>query len=197
VADRDALLEVIKRKTDWFKVRTDKGLEGWVSREQFETTVLPSGAPSQLHEAALGDFSSRRWEIGLTGGSFNSTPLLSLYGGYAFTATLSAELAAGQVLGDYFSSQLYNIKLLSQPFPRWRVSPFFALGAGYLASKTHATLVAPKDTEDFTAQAGLGIRVYLSRRFILRAEYNDYVVFSSDDNNEEFKEWKAGFAFFF
>ena len=44
---------------------------------------------------------------------------------------------------------------------------------------------------------GLGLRTYLSRRFLLRAEYKSYVVFTSRDDNEEVDEWKAGFTFFF
>jgi hypothetical protein len=58
-------------------------------------------------------------------------------------------------------------------------------------------LIQAKDTQDLTAHMGLGLKVYLTRRFILRAEYKNYVGFSSDDKNEEFEEWKAGFAFFF
>ena len=36
----------------------------------------------------------------------------------------------------------------------------------------------------------------LTRRFLLRAEYKSYVVFTSRDENEEVEEWKVGFAFF-
>ncbi len=39
VVDRGELVEVLKRKTDWFKVRTGKGKEGWVRREDMELTL--------------------------------------------------------------------------------------------------------------------------------------------------------------
>jgi hypothetical protein len=39
--------------------------------------------------------------------------------------------------------------------------------------------------------------MYATRRFVLRAQFNSYVVFTSRDDNEEVEEWKAGFAFFF
>ncbi len=197
VVDRGDSIDVLKRKTDWFKVRTDDDKTGWVARVQLEKTLTSTGEDIQLKEAAMGDFSQRRWEMGLLGGVFNNAPEISVYGGYAFNANLSAELSGSQVLGDYFSSYLLNANLLSQPFPKWRVSPFFALGAGYLTTKPRTTLVPPEDSSDFTAHVGLGLRTYLSRRFILRAEFNRYVTFSSNDNNEVFKEWKAGFAFFF
>jgi len=197
VVDRDGFIEVLKRKTDWFKVRTPDGKRGWVARAQLEKTLTSDGENTHLQEAALGDFSQRRWEFGLLGGVFNNAAEVSLYGGYAFNANLSAELSASQVLGDYSSSYLFNVNLLSQPFPRWRVSPFFSLGGGYLSTRPRTTLVSPRDSNDLTAHVGLGLRTWLSRRFVLRAEFNRYITFSNDDNNEEFKEWKAGFAFFF
>jgi hypothetical protein len=197
VVDRGDFVEVIKRKTDWFKVRTAKGKLGWVSRAQMEETLTPSGEATHFSDAALGDFSSRRWEVGLVGGSFNSAPVMTLYGAYAMTANLTAELSASQVLGDYSSSLLLNVNLLSVPFPKWRYAPFFTLGAGQITTSPRVTLVHAPDSQDLMAHMGVGVKMYLTRRFILRAEYKNYVAFSSDDNNEEFEEWKAGFAFFF
>ena len=197
VVGRGDYVEVIKRKTDWFKVRTVKGKTGWVIRTQMEQTLTPSGEATHFTDAGLGDFSSRRWEVGLTGGSFNSAPVMTLYGAYALTENLAAELSASQVLGDYSSSLLLNLNLVSQPFPKWRYSPFFTLGAGQITTSPRVTLVSVPDSQDLTAHMGVGVKMYLTRRFILRAEYKNYVAFSSDDNNEEFEEWKAGFAFFF
>ena len=44
---------------------------------------------------------------------------------------------------------------------------------------------------------GGGFRIYITRRFLVRAEFKSYVVFTSRDENEEVEEWKAGFALFF
>ena len=197
VVDRGNFVEVIKRKTDWFKVRTAKGKTGWVARAQMEKTLLPSGAVTELADAAIGDFSSRRWESGLIGGTFNGAPVMTLYGAYVMNANLTAELSASQVSGEYSSSVLVNANLVSSPFPKWRYSPFFTLGMGQITTKPSVTLIQAEDSQDLTAHMGLGVKVYLTRRFILRAEYKNYVGFSSDDDNEEFEEWKAGFAFFF
>jgi hypothetical protein len=57
--------------------------------------------------------------------------------------------------------------------------------------------VATIDRTDQVAHVGLGVRTYLTRRFVVRAEYKSYVVFTSRDDNEEIEEWKAGFSFFF
>jgi hypothetical protein len=197
VVDRGDFVEVIKRKTDWFKVRTARGKIGWVSRLQMEKTLTPTGEPTEFVDAGLGDFTKRRWEMGLVGGTFNGAPVLTAYGGYALSSTLSAEISFSQSSGDFSSSDLINVNLLSQPFSKWRYSPFFTLGLGQITTSPNVTLIQARDSQDLIAHMGVGLKMYLTRRFIFRAEYKNYVAFSSDDNNEEFEEWKAGFAFFF
>ncbi|NOX77168.1 MAG: SH3 domain-containing protein [Gammaproteobacteria bacterium] len=201
VVDRGEFIDVLKRKTDWFKVRYQMGasriIEGWVNRAQLELTVAPGGESTRLAKAGLDDFTNRRWEMGVLGGDFNGAPVMAVYGGFAFNKNLSAEISAAKVVGEFSSSTLYLISVLSQPFPEWRYSPFFTLGAGQIETQPRVTLVQAKDTRDLVAHVGLGLKVFLSRRFILRAEYKNYVAFSSDNNNEEFEEWKVGFSFFF
>jgi len=197
VVDRGDFVEVIKRKTDWFKVRTAKGKTGWVSRMQMEKTLTPGGEVAEFADAGLGDFSKRRWEMGLVGGTFNGAPVMTAYGAYAMSANLSAEISASQVTGDFSSSELVNFNLLSQPFSKWRFSPFFTLGIGQITTSPSVTLIQVRDSQDLIAHVGIGIKMYLTRRFIFRAEYKNYVGFTSVDDNKEFEEWKAGFAFFF
>ncbi len=197
VVDRGEYVDVLKRKTDWFQIRTRKGKLGWVDRAQMEKTLTPTGESTEFAEVSLDDFSSRRWELGLVGGIFNSAPVMTLYGGYALMPKLSAEFSISQVVGEFSSSQILSFNLMSQPFNEWRYSPFFTLGVGQIETTPKVTLVQAEDSSDFVAHVGFGVKAYLTRRFILRAEYKNYVGFSSDDNNEEFKEWKAGFAFFF
>jgi hypothetical protein len=54
-----------------------------------------------------------------------------------------------------------------------------------------------EDRTDQTVHAGAGVRAYLTRRFIFRAEYRNYMVLTSRDDNEEVDEWTAGFSVFF
>ena len=197
VVDRDDFVEVLKRKTDWFQIRTRKGKLGWVNRTQMEKTLTPAGENTKFADVSLDDFTSRRWELGMVGGIFNSAPVMTLYGGYALMPKLSAEFSISQVVGEFSSSQLMNLNLMAQPFNEWRYSPFFTLGIGQIETKPKVTLIQAQDSSDFVAHVGIGIKAYLTRRFILRAEFKNYVGFSSDDDNEEFREWKAGFAFFF
>ena len=195
VVDRNEFVEVLKRKTDWFKVRTRKGKVGWVDIAQMENTVTTSGDVTHFAEVSFGDFSKRRWEVGLVGGSFNNAPIMTLYGGFAFNENLSSELSISKVVGDFSSSQLVNLNLVSQPFSKWRYSPFFTLGIGQIETKPRVTLILAEDRSDLVAHAGIGMKMYLTRRFIFRAEFKNYVAFSSDDYNEEFQEWKASHSF--
>jgi uncharacterized protein YraI len=197
VVDRGEFVEVLKSRTVWYKIRTTKGMIGWVGRAQMEKTLTPTGEGTEFTEISLDDFSSRRWEVGLVGGVFNSAPVMTLYGGYALMPKFTAELSFSQVVGEFSSSQLLNINLMAQPFNEWRFSPFFTLGVGQIKTTPRVTLIQVPDSSDFVAHTGFGMKVYLTRRFILRAEFKSYVGFSSDDDNEEFQEWKAGFAFLF
>ena len=87
-----------------------------------------------------------------------------------------------------------------QPFPEWNYSPFFTLGVGSIQVKSNATLIDPADKNNTVSQIGLGFKKYLTRRFILRFEVNEYLIFSAnndEDKNEDVSEWKIGFAIFF
>jgi uncharacterized protein YgiM (DUF1202 family) len=44
VIERGREVTIVKRRTDWFQLRTDRGLEGWAPREQMIATLEPTGA---------------------------------------------------------------------------------------------------------------------------------------------------------
>lgn len=197
VVEQNAWITVLKRKTEWFKVRTADGKEGWVPREQMELTLTVTGEQTQFTETQRQDYDRRRWEAGLLGGDFSGARVMTLYGDYAFTDNLAGELSFSKALGDYSSSLIASANLLHQTFPAWRVSPFFTLGFGAIRTEPRVTLVKAEQDTNALANAGLGLRAYITRRFIFRAEYRNHVIFSSDNDNEEIEEWKAGFAAFF
>lgn len=199
VVERGERITLLKRKTDWFKVRTNANQEGWVDIEQLEQTLAPSGERTQFEEIAMTDFVGHRWEMGVTGGDYGGARMISLFGGHRLAEHLSAELTLSQALGNFSSSLSAKAGLLAHPFPEWRVAPFFTLGTGIVQTNPRTTLVQARDRSDQFATVGIGAQTYLSRRFVLRLEYNDYIVFSANndlDANEEIHEWKLGFAIF-
>lgn len=197
VADRGETIEVKTRRTDWFKVRTERGIEGWASAEQLSLTLQLDGSPTEIDDPDRGDFIERRREFGIQLGDFDGANIMTVYGAYLFTDNMSLELRASDITGDFSSGWMLNANLLHQPFPTWYVSPFFALGTGVLKIEPKATLVQAEDRTDQEAHVSFGLRSHLGRRFLLRAEYTSYVVFTKRDSNEELDAWTAGFSFFF
>ena len=200
VVERGEEIHVIRRKTNWFKVETSRGEVGWVSREQMRQTLLPSGETFPLVDRDEDDFAGRRWVAGVTAGELDSSPVFTLFAGYALSENLSAELSFGQSIGNDSSSRFYKGNLLMQPFPDFTYSPYFTLGVGRVEVETSSTLIAAKSDTNTFAQVGLGIQCYISRSFLFRVEVNEYVVFAESDsgnNNEVLDEWKIGFAVFY
>jgi hypothetical protein len=197
VAKRGEWVKLLKRRTDWFMVSTHKGNEGWVHLSQIRQTETEDGMALNLHAYSEEDFRQRNWEMGFHGGGMDGAALLNLYAGYAFTPNLSAELSFSQALGSFSSEYQADLNLLSQPFPEWRYSPFFTLGTGLIHTSPNATLVESEDRTDTTAHAGVGLRVFLGRRFFLRGEFRHYTVFTSRNENEEFNQWKLGLGVYF
>jgi hypothetical protein len=197
VVERHDWIDIIKRRTDWFRVRTEDGKEGWAYIEQMEQTLALPGKRTEFAQVKQEDFLQRNFEFGAMAGDFEGAAMMTIYAGVNMSRNLSAELELSQASGTFSNSFLLSANILSSPFPHWRVSPFFSLGGGVLRNEPKGTFVQSEPTDDATASFGLGFRAYLTRRFVFRAEAKEVVTFIDEKNNGEFFEWKAGFSFFF
>ncbi len=197
VVDRGDTIQVMMQRTEWYKVRDNDGKEGWVSREQLELTLKPDGTPTEFNDLGLEQFTNAKWEVGLLSGDFGGANIVSMYGSYSLNPNVSVELWGSQILGNFSNGYMGSVNVVHEAFPEWRFSPFFTLGAGVIHTKPKSTIIQGEDRTDQIGHVGAGLRVYATRRFLLRAEYKSYVVFTSRDENEEVEEWKVGFAFFF
>lgn len=197
VVERGEQIEVIKRRTDWFKVRTESGVKGWVNARAMSRTVEPDGEPAKIENPDLRDFIDRRREAGLQIGDLDGADVISAYVSWLFTPNLSFEVWGSRITGEFSNGWMANANIVHTAFPDWRVQPYATLGAGVIRIDPKSTLVGTEDRTDQLAHAGLGLRAHISRRFLLRAEYKSYVVFTSRDENEELSQWSAGFSFFF
>jgi hypothetical protein len=196
VAAQGDRITILKERTEWYKVRTPRGKEGWVDVGQMRSTLDLNGAPIDFPSHDLEDFAHRRWELGFSGGDFGGASLISARGAFHVTPVLSTELTASQILGDYSDGYLGSASLVMTPFPGWRVAPFFNIGTGVVHVEPQTTIVQAEDRTDEVAHVGVGANIYLSRSFILRMEYRRHTVLTSRDDNEEIDEWKAGFSVF-
>ena len=185
------------RHTDWHHVRTDSGKVGWVSRQQLETTLTAGGLRKSFRDVMLDDFLSRRVQLGTAWGHFKGEPLLKLYTSYRLSETLSAEATLGQVQGVFSGTNLWHLNIMAEPWSDRRFSPFVGIGVGKFTNYPNLSLVAATTTSAKLANAVIGVRYYLTERFVLRADYSIYTVFVNDAQTNEYRAWTAGVSFFF
>ena len=197
VVERGARIEILKRHTDWFKIRTAGGKEGWVARAQMERTVIEAGVPARFRDIVMEDYLRRRFELGFAGGMLEDDPLMIVRAGYVVTENLRAELTFGQASGDFSSSQLFYAGVRSEFATDWRLSPFFTLGVGRFTNEPRATAVERIKTTADMANAGLGAMFYLTERFVVRADYKRHVALIETDRTDEYSEVSLGISFFF
>ncbi len=197
VVPRDASVDVLFRRTDWFRVRTERGVEGWASLADMRQTVLADGTVFKFELGDRAGFTEHRHEVGVFAGAYGGGSYVSAYTSVSFNSQLAIELALGQFLGRYTDGETLDLGLAHVIAPEARWSPFLMLGVGGVHSEPKATLVQAANRTESTAYVGGGVRYYLTRRFFLRGEYKAHWVFTKRNANEEADEWKLGFAFFF
>ncbi|MCV6606228.1 MAG: outer membrane beta-barrel protein [Porticoccaceae bacterium] len=202
VVEKGETAEILKSRTDWFKVRVLEGIEGrervgWVHRSQMGRTLSPSGELLGLQHAGFEDFKNSRWEMGIAAGDFEGASSLNGHLGYRLTENLTTELRLTHAIGSFSDNTLASINIQNQPFPQWRISPYFSLGAGVIRTQPNATLVQVEDRTDSALNVGIGARAYITRNMVLRAEYRNHVILTSRDQNEEVKEWTIGISIFY
>jgi hypothetical protein len=196
-APRSTTVELLRQRTDWIKVRTADGREGWVHRDQLERTLTPDGGEVRVAGPAPEARVEHRWEAALATGDFDGANVVRVQGAYLVTPNLLLRADASQLLGSYSDGWLGTLGIAHVFMPAWRVTPFAGLGGGVVNVSPKATLVQAEDRTDSVAYAALGLRGALTDRFLLQAEYRSYVVFTSRDDNEEIDEWTVAFTYFF
>jgi len=199
VIKRHEQVQIVKNKTDWFLVRTldREPNEGWVFRADMLRTFTDPEVKARFGELAFKDFDERSSEFGVMGGSFEKSAAVTLYWSWNFNANLNFSanlLSTNNVVSDY---RIYYVALESSPFPKWTVSPYFALGAGIMrTTPTRSAIVNDRRTDNMVS-AGFGLRYYMTRRVLLNAAVVQYVTFIDNDNTGEFLEWKGGVSIFY
>lgn len=197
VVERGDWVFVVKRHTDWFRIRTQAGVEGWAHREQLERTLTEAGVGTTFRDVLLDDFLARRLEFGITGGSAEGDPVMAATLGYVLSENFLVELGVSRISGSFSSSTIWRANLVSQPIPGGRLVPNFTLGVGHFENVPRATLVDAEASDAVAINAGVGVRWYVTRRFILRGDFKDYAVLVDDNRTDEIREYLLGLSFFF
>jgi len=197
VAAREEWIAIELRHTDWFKVRTAGGKEGWVHRQQLESTLTEAGGLKTFRDIALDDYLQRRVELGAAWGRFKSEPMLKLWTGYKLSESINVEGTLGQVQGVFSGTDFWHLNLNMEPWSDRRLSPFFGIGFGKFKNFPNASLVGATTTDAKLANASVGVRFHLTERFVLRADYSIYTAYIADTRTGEYRAVTAGLSFFF
>jgi hypothetical protein len=197
VVARGESFDVLYRRTDYFRVRTEKGFEGWAAVQDMLKTQLADGSQFNIDLGDRDGFRTHDWESGIFAGDFDGANYVSGYIARSLTDNLKVELTAAQYIGDQRSGAILDLGVTHVFAPEWRISPYISVGGGLFKVDKDAQRPNLLDRSDQSAYVGVGARLYLTRRFFLRGEYKERVVFTSRNDNEELREWKVGLAFFF
>jgi len=197
VAPRNDWIEIELRHTDWFRIRTEDNKVGWVSRQQLESTLTAAGSTKSFRDVLLDDYLTRKVQLGAAWGHFKSEPMLKLWTSYRVSDTLSIEGTLGQVQGVFSGTDLWHVDILIEPWSDHRVSPFFGVGVGKFKNFPNLSLIGAQDTNAKLAVARVGLRYYLTERFVMSGDYSLYTAFISDQRSTEYKAWTLGLSFFF
>ena len=197
VAAREQWIDIELRHTDWYKVRTANGKVGWVTRAQLESTLTSAGDKKTFRDMVLDDYLSRRVQMGAAWGQFKSEPMLKFWASYRMSDTLSVEGTLGQVQGVFSGTDFWHLNIVTEPWSDQRISPFFSIGLGKFKNLPNSSLIGAAPTDAQLANASLGVRYYLTDRFVLRSDYTFYTAFVSDSRSLEYRAVTAGISFFF
>lgn len=197
VAAREEWIELLLRHTDWFKVRTASGREGWVHRAQLETTLTEAGTTKAFRDILLDDYLRRKLELGGAWGQFKGEPVLKIWSAYRFADALSIEGTIGQVQGVFSGTEFWHVNLNVEPWSDRRLSPFFGIGVGKFQNIPNASLVSATVTDANLANASVGLRYYVTERFVARLDYSIYTAYVADIDTAEYKAVTLGIGFFF
>jgi hypothetical protein len=195
VIGRDELVTVLYSRTDWYKVRSLNGNEGWVRRADLARTLAETGEPAPI--PPYPDFASHRWELGAGYGVYNRENLVTAYADFGLTASLDVEFVAQQAFGTLDNRYVTSIGVRHTFIPEWKwFSPTAGVGAAYQYIQDKVP-PAPLQKNNEMAYVSLGARGFITRRFLWRVDWRHYVVFNDLNVYEDLEEWKFGLAVFF
>jgi Bacterial SH3 domain len=197
VVPRQEWIEIELRHTDWYRVKSPEGKVGWVHRDQLATTLTQYGAAKTFRDIALDDYLKRRLELGASWGRFKSEAMLKAWTSYRLSDTLSVEGTIGQVQGIYSGTDFWHLNLHVEPWSDKRLSPTFGIGFGKFKNFPNLSLVNAVPTDAKLADAMVGLRLYITERFVARIDYTIYTAFLGDTRSSEYRAFTAGLSFFF
>lgn len=196
VAEQGDEITVLKRKTNWYKVKTASGTSGWVKSKELAHTLGPSGIPVDLPEINHGDYLKSLWRAGFTAGQLEGAAAYSLLLGFRPFAHVGLEGEYGEVFDNSATGNYYGGNVIFEPVPSWKITPFLTIGTGRMNFEKRQTLAGETIEEARYTNYGGGLHFYVGRNFVIRGEYKWYSV-SAPLEDVRLNELRIGFYAFF
>jgi len=203
VAEQGEIVRLVKRKTNWYQVRTADEKTGWVSLKHMERTMMIGTHTAPFERVSDAIKESQKIELGIASGWFTGDSIVSFMARYRILSSLSAEMTVAQSMGAFSSSKLYYGGVMIEFFPRWLVVPYFVSGFGYLKNVPSDTVAGGKEFDQVIANSGLGIRFKLGYRFYLRTTAKMHFSLDGDkgqkgqDSSNQYVDFQVGLSAYF
>ncbi len=203
VIGRGESLVVLKSQTSWYKVQHEiaggRIIEGWVHEDSLTQTALEDGTMIIASSGSFADYQTRGWEFTLMGGVLDNISAMTASGTWVWTKNLSVDASYTQALGDFSENKIWSVRMRHTIFPQWRISPYLTLGTGEIRTQPRANLVQSGDDirKSSHYEVGIGVRYYLARSVLIRAEYHSLLALTDRDEQERLDQWMLGASVFF
>lgn len=199
VLSQNETFTLLKERTGWYKVRTQKGIEGWINASELVNTKLANGAIIVASTGSFEDYLERDWELTAQAGVLDKVTTLSVSGAWVWTKNLALEASYSQALGDFADNKIWSLRMRQTFFPKWRLSPYLALGTGEIRTKPRANLVQSGDEvrKSNHYEVGIGAQYFVANKVVVRAEYRALLALTDRDEQERLDQWMLGVSVFF
>ncbi len=197
VVPRDGSIDVLFRRTDWFKVRTERGVEGWASQTDMQKMVLADGSQFKFDLGDRAGFTSHRFEMGMFAGQYGGATLISGYSSFSFNPQLAFEVAVGQFLGNSSNGEIEDFGFAHVFVPEARWSPFVTSVWGWCRRNRRPPWWRHRTATSKARTSAAAYASTLPAGSFCALNTRQHWIFTTRNQNEDADEWKAGFAFFF
>jgi opacity protein-like surface antigen len=197
VVEQGETIEILKRKTNWYKIRNADNKTGWTNASQLAHTLKPTGVPVDLPEVSRGDYLKSHWRVGFAGGSLEGASTFSVTAGYRpFSWGAELELEGGKIFDESVTSDYYGVNLLLEPPTDWLITPYVSVGGGVLSLNDRQKVVVDEAGSPSYVSFGAGASYYVVSNLVVRGGYRSYSI-STDGDKVWLNAWTIGLGLFF
>jgi len=189
VVEKNETFIILKKKTDWLKVKSESGNSGWVNQADFFQAIGVAGFSERKSHV------SSKWELGLSGGKFGSENSYGISVGNYLLPEILVSANLSKASGVYSSSTIGTADFTLHLYRRYIVSPFVSIATGFMNNTPRQVLVNAQDQTQVVYSYGGGLSLNPYKNVSIRLTVRDYYLADVKNN---YYDWRLGvFGVFF